>query len=78
MSHIVDDVININYVTFKILTGGFTRESIRDVMILVKDAGAGEESKLFNNMANHKIFLTFETNEGMFNWMKRCYGEGKK
>jgi hypothetical protein len=81
----VDDVISANFVTSKALSGDFTRESIREVMALVKDAGAKEGSnehyiatQLFKNATNHEIFLTFETNEGRFNWLKRCYEEGKK
>jgi hypothetical protein len=40
MSHMVDDVISANFVTSKALSGDFTHESIREVMALVKDAGA--------------------------------------
>jgi hypothetical protein len=54
-------------------------------MTLVKDEGAKEGSneyyiatQLFKNAANHEIFLTFETNEERFNWLKRCYEEGKR
>jgi hypothetical protein len=36
----VDDVVSANSVTSKTLSGDFTRESIREVMTLVKDAGA--------------------------------------
>jgi hypothetical protein len=85
MSRIVDDVISANSVTSKVLTSDFTHESIREVMTLVKDAGADEGSnehyittQLFKNAANRKIFLTFVTNEGQFNWLKRCDEEGKK
>jgi hypothetical protein len=85
MSRMVDDVISVSSVTSKALTGDFTRESIREVMTLVKDAGAEEGSnehyiatQLFKNAANREIFLIFETNEGWFNWLKRCYEEGKK
>jgi hypothetical protein len=85
MSRMVDDVISANSVTFKALIGDFTHESIREIMALVKDAGAEEGSnehyivtQLFKNAANCEIFLTFETNEGRFNWLKRCYEEGKK
>jgi hypothetical protein len=85
MSRIVDDVVSANSVTSKALSGNFTRESIREVMALVKDAGAEEGSnehyiatQLFKNAANREIFWTFETNEGRFNWLKRCYEERKK
>jgi hypothetical protein len=85
MSRMVDDVVSANSVTSKALSGDFTRESIREVMALVKDAeaegGSNEHyiaTQLFKNAANHEIFLTFETNEGRFNWLKRCYEEGKK
>jgi hypothetical protein len=85
MSRMVDDVVSANSVTSKTLSDDFTREFIREVMALVKDVGAEEGSnehyivtQLFNNAANREIFLTFETNEGMFNWLKRCYEEGKK
>jgi hypothetical protein len=74
MSYTVDDVINTNSVIFKALSGDFTRESIREVMTLVKDAEAEEGSnehyiatQLIKNAANREIFLTFETNEGMLN-----------
>jgi hypothetical protein len=74
MSRMVDDVVSVNSVTSKALNGDFTRESIREVMTLVKDAGAEEGSnehyiatQLFKNVANHEIFLTFETSEGRFN-----------
>jgi hypothetical protein len=85
MSRMVDDVVSANSVTSKALNGDFTRESIREVIALVKDAGAEEGSnehyiatQLFKNVANREIFLTFETSEGRFNWLKRCYEEGKK
>jgi hypothetical protein len=85
MSRMVDDVVSVNFVTSKALSGDFTRESIREAMALVKDAGAEEENnehyivtQLFKNVANRELFLTFETNEGRFNWLKRCYEEGKK
>jgi hypothetical protein len=71
-------------VTSKALTGDFTHESIREVMTLVKEAGAVEGSdehfiatQLFKHVLNREIFLTFETNEGSFNWLKRCYEERK-
>jgi hypothetical protein len=74
MSRMIDDVISKNSVTSKALSGDFTRESIREVTTLVKDARAKEGSnehyiatQLFKNAANHEIFLTFETNEGRFN-----------
>jgi hypothetical protein len=35
MSLMVDDMISANSVTSKVLTGDFTRESIREVMVLV-------------------------------------------
>jgi hypothetical protein len=85
MSHMVDDVISANSVTSKALTDDFTHDSTREVMALVKDAGAKEGSnehyiatQLFKNAANREIFLPSETNEGRFNWLKRCYEEGKK
>jgi hypothetical protein len=85
MSRMVDDVISTNSVTSKALTDNFTRESIRKVMALVKEAGAVEGSdeyfiatQLFKHVSNREIFFTFETNEGMFNWLKRCYEEHKK
>jgi hypothetical protein len=85
MSRMVDDVVSVNFVTSKALSDDFTRESIREAMALVKDAGAEEENnehyivtQLFKNVANRELFLTFETNEGRFNWLKRCYEEGKK
>jgi hypothetical protein len=85
MSHMVDDVISANSVTSKVLSGDFTHESIREVMALVKDAGAEEGSnehyittQLFKNVANREIFLTFETNKERFNWLKRYYEERKK
>jgi hypothetical protein len=78
ISHMVDDVVSANSVTSKALNSDFTRESIREVMALVKDAGVEEGSnehyiarQLFKNAANCEIFLTFETNEGRFNWLKR-------
>jgi hypothetical protein len=85
MSRMVDDVISVNSVTSTVVSGDFTHESIREDMALVKDAGAEEGSnehyiatQLFKNVANCEIFLTFETNEGMLNWLKRYYEEGKK
>jgi hypothetical protein len=85
MSRMVNDVISAKSVTSKALTGDFTREYIREVMALVKESGAVEGSdehfiatQLFKHASNHKIFLTFETNEEMFNWLKRCYKEQKK
>jgi hypothetical protein len=85
MPHLVDGVISTNSVTSKALTGDFTRESIREVMVLVKEAGAVEGSdeyfiatQLFKHASNHGIFLTFGTNEGRFNWLKRYYEERKK
>jgi hypothetical protein len=44
MFRMVNDVISANYVTFKALTSDFTRESIREVMALVKESGAIEGS----------------------------------
>jgi hypothetical protein len=44
MFHMVDDVISANYVTSKALTSDFTRESIREVIALVKESGAVEGS----------------------------------
>jgi hypothetical protein len=44
MSRMVDDVISANSVTSKALTGDFTRDFIREVIALVKDAGAEEGS----------------------------------
>jgi hypothetical protein len=38
MSRMVDDVISVNSVSSKALSGDFTRESVREVMALVKDA----------------------------------------
>jgi hypothetical protein len=35
-------------------------------------------TQLFKNAANREIFLTFKINEERFNWLKRCYEEGKK
>jgi hypothetical protein len=85
LSHMIDDVISANSVTSKALSGDFTHESIREVMTLVKDAGEEEGSnghyistQLFKNAANREIFLTFETNEGRFNWLNICYEEGNK
>jgi hypothetical protein len=85
MSRMVDDVISANSVTSKALTSDFTRESIKEVMALVKEVGAVEGSdehfiatQLFKYASNHEMFLTFETNEGRFNWLKRCYEEHKK
>jgi hypothetical protein len=40
----VDDVISVNSVTSKALTGDFARDSIREVMALVKGSGAVEGS----------------------------------
>jgi hypothetical protein len=75
MSHMVDDVISVNSVTSKALSGDFTRESVREVMALVKDAGTKEGSnkhyiaiQLFKNVANREIFMIFETNKGRFNF----------
>jgi hypothetical protein len=61
MSRMVDDVVSANSVTSKALSGDFTRESIREVMALVKDAGAeeGSTTQLFKNATNREIFLTF-------------------
>jgi hypothetical protein len=80
----IDDMISSNSVTSKALSYDFTRESIREVMTLVKEVRAVKGSnehyiaiQLFKNAANHEIFLILETNEGRFNWLKRCY-EGKK
>jgi hypothetical protein len=63
MSRMVDDVISANSVTSKTLTSDFTCESIREVMALVKDAGAEEASnehyittQLFKNAATRKYF----------------------
>jgi hypothetical protein len=85
MSRMVDDVISVNSVTFKALSDDFTRDSISEVMTLVKESRAVEGSdehfiitQLFKHVSNHEIFLTFETNEGRFNWLKRCYEEYKK
>jgi hypothetical protein len=44
MSSMVDVVISVNSMTSKALNGDFTRESIIEVMTLVKDAGAKESS----------------------------------
>jgi hypothetical protein len=44
MSRMVDDVISVNSVTSKALTGDFARDSIREVMALVKGSGAVEGS----------------------------------
>jgi hypothetical protein len=81
----VDDVISANFVTSKALNDDFTRDYIREVMTLVKELGALEGSddhfivtQLFKHASNREIFLTFETNEGMFNWLKRYYEEQKK
>jgi hypothetical protein len=81
----VDDVISVNSMTSKALTSDFTHDSIREVMALVKESGAVEGSdehfiatQLFKHASNREIFLTFETNEGRFNWLKRCYEEQKK
>jgi hypothetical protein len=67
MSRMVDDVISANSMTSKALTGDFTCESIREVMALVKEAGAVEVSdehfiatQLFKHASNHEIFLTFQ------------------
>jgi hypothetical protein len=85
MSRMADDVISANSMTSKALSGDFTRESIREVMALVKNVGVEEGSnahyiatQLFKNAANHEIFLIFKTNKGMVNWLKRCYEEEKK
>jgi hypothetical protein len=85
MSKMIDDVISANSMPSKALSGDFTRESIREVMSLIKEAGAEEGSnehyittQLFKNAVNREIFLTFETNEGRYNWLKRYYEEGKK
>ncbi|XP_062203419.1 L10-interacting MYB domain-containing protein-like [Phragmites australis] len=85
MTRMVDDVISSNSVTSKALIGDYTRQSIREVMNLTKEAGAVEGSdehfmatKLFVKAENREMFLTFETNEGRFNWLKRCYEERKK
>jgi hypothetical protein len=74
MSRMVDDVISANSVTSKSLTGEFTREFIREVMTLVKEARAIEGSdehfiatQLFKHASNCEVFLTFETNEAKFN-----------
>ncbi|RCV21989.1 hypothetical protein SETIT_4G183900v2, partial [Setaria italica] len=85
MSRMVDDVISSNFVTSKVLIGDFTCESIREVMALVKECGAVEGSdehyiatQLFKHSANREFFLSsFDTNEGRFNWLKRCYEERK-
>jgi hypothetical protein len=70
MSRMVDDVISANSVTSKALTDDFTRDSIREVMALVKESGAVEGSdehfiatQLFKRASNREIYLTFETNE---------------
>jgi hypothetical protein len=85
MSHMIDDVISVNSITSKALTADFTHEYIREVMILVKEEraveGSGEHfiaTQLFKHASNHEIFLTLETNEVRFNWLKRCYEERKK
>ncbi|XP_062188876.1 uncharacterized protein LOC133892176 [Phragmites australis] len=85
MSRMVDDVISSNSVTSKALTGDYTHQAIREVMNLAKEARAVEGSdehfmatKLFVKAGNREIFLTFETNEGRLNWLKRCYEERKK
>jgi hypothetical protein len=85
MPRMVDDVVSVNFVTSKTLSGDFTREFIREAMTLVKDAGAEEGSnehyivtQLFKNVANHELFLTFETNEARFNWLKNVMKKGKK
>lgn len=85
MSLMVDDVIRTNSVTSKALTGDFTRESVKEAMAMVKECGAVEGSgehyiatQLFKNSANREIFLTFETNKGRFNWLRRCYEERNK
>nr|TKW04036.1 hypothetical protein SEVIR_7G083000v2 [Setaria viridis] len=64
MSRMVDDVISSNSVTSKALTGDFTRESVREVMALVKECGAVEGSdehyiatQLFKHSANREIFF---------------------
>jgi hypothetical protein len=44
MSCMVDDVISANSVTSNTVSGDFTRESIREVMTLVKEPGAVEGS----------------------------------
>jgi hypothetical protein len=44
MSSMVDVVISVNSMTSQALSGDFTRESIIEVMTLVKDAGAEESS----------------------------------
>jgi hypothetical protein len=63
MFRMVDDVISVNSVTSKALSGDFTRESIREVMALVKDSGAEEgnnehcmATQLFKNATNHKMY----------------------
>jgi hypothetical protein len=70
ISRMIDDMISSNSVTSKALSYDFTRESIREVMTLVKVRavkGSNEHYiaiQLFKNAANHEIFLILETNEG--------------
>jgi len=85
MNRMVDDVISSNSVTSRALNDDITIEAISQVMNLVKECGAAEGSdehfmatKLFVKAENRAIFLTFETNEGRLNWLKRCYAERKK
>jgi len=85
MNRMVDDVISSNSVTSRALNGDITIEAISLVMKLAKECGAAEGSdehfmatKLFVKAENRAIFLTFETNEGRLNWLKRCYEERKK
>jgi hypothetical protein len=63
MSHMVDDAISANSMTSKALTGDFTRDSIREVMALVRESGAVEGSdehfiatQLFKHVSNHEFF----------------------
>src|SRR6266540_1198308 len=85
MNRMVDDVISSNSVTSRALNGDITNEAISQVMNLAKESGATEGSdehfmatKLFVKAENQAIFLTFETNEGRLNWLKRFYAERKK
>ena len=85
MNRMVDDVISSNSVTSRALNDDITIEAISQVMNLAKESRAAEGSdehfmatKLFVKAENGAIFLTFETNEGRLNWLKRCYAERKK
>jgi hypothetical protein len=85
LSKMVDDVISTNSVTSKAVQGDFMKDEISEAMELAKESGATEASdehyiatRLFVKSENHVVFMTFETNEGHLNWLKRYYKDRKK